>query len=138
MENREDLSLSLSLSLSLAIFCRDCSSAIRSKTRRSSIRNENAKDSNVACVSTFAVPCNLEFFCRLSEEFCENGTDRSRSSRSPARAASIECKKNGSNLGCQMSDVESRMLDVGSRMANLGCRISDVEFRMSDGNYKLS
>ena len=44
-----------------------------------------------------------------------------------------------SDVGCQISDVESRMSDVGcrmsdveSRMSDVGCQIWDVGCRMSD------
>ena len=113
------------------------------QTRGSSIRNEDAKELIVACVSTFAV-CSMDLFCSLSEGSCEKGADSSRSNRSPARAASIERRKKEnvqskmSDIGCRMSnlrfcisDLRSRISDVGCRISNLGCGMSDINSRMS-------
>ena len=113
------------------------------QTRGSSIRNEDAKELIVACVSTFAV-CSMDLFCSLSGGSCEKGADSSRSNRSPARAASIERRKKEnvqskmSDIGCQMSnlrfcisDLRSRISDVGCRISNLGCGMSDINSRMS-------
>ena len=113
------------------------------QTRGSSVRNEDAKELIVACVSTFAV-CSMDLFCRLSGGSCEKGADSSRSNRSPARAASIERRKKEnvqsklSDIGCRMSnlrfcisDLRSRISDVGCRISNLGCGMSDINSRMS-------
>lgn len=113
------------------------------QTRGSSIRNEDAKELIVACVSTFAV-CSMDLFCSLSGGSCEKGADSSRSNRSPARAASIERRKKEnvqskmSDIGCRMSnlrfcisDLRSRISDVGCRISNLGCGMSDINSRMS-------
>ena len=50
-----------------------------------------------------------------------------------------------SDVGCWMSDVESRMSDVGCqisdvgyRMSNLGCQMSDVKSGMSDVESRMS
>ena len=113
------------------------------QTRGSSIRNEDAKELIVACVSTFAV-CSMDLFCSLSGGSCEKGADSSRSNRSPARAASIERRKKEnvqskmSDIGCRMSnlrfcisDLRSRISDVGCRISNLGCGMSEINSRMS-------
>ena len=113
------------------------------RTRGSSIRNEDAKELIVACVSTFAV-CSMDLFCSLSGGSCEKGADSSRSNRSPARAASIERRKKEnvqskmSDIGCRMSnlrfcisDLRSRISDVGCRISNLGCGMSEINSRMS-------
>ena len=117
--------------------------ATKLQTRGSSIRNEDAKELIVACVSTFAV-CSMDLFCSLSGGSCEKGADSSRSNRSPARAASIERRKKEnvqskmSDIGCRMSnlrfcisDLRSRISDVGCRISNLGCGMSDINSRMS-------
>lgn len=113
------------------------------QTRGSSVRNEDAKELIVACVSTFAV-CSMDLFCSLSGGSCEKGADSSRSNRSPARAASIERRKKEnvqskmSDIGCRMSnlrfcisDLRSRISDVGCRISNLGCGMSDINSRVS-------
>lgn len=119
------------------------------RTRGSSIRNEDAKELIVACVSTFAV-CSMDLFCSLSGGSCEKGADSSRSNRSPARAASIERRKKEnvqskmSDIGCRMSnlrfcisDLRSRISDVGCRISNLGCGMSDINSRMSIVGYLI-
>lgn len=119
------------------------------QTRGSSIRNEDAKELIVACVSTFAV-CSMDLFCSLSGGSCEKGADSSRSNRSPARAASIERRKKEnvqskmSDIGCRMSnlrfcisDLRSRISDVGCRISNLGCGMSDINSRMSIVGYLI-
>ena len=119
------------------------------QTRGSSIRNEDAKELIVACVSTFAV-CSMDLFCSLSGGSCEKGADSSRSNRSPARAASIERRKKEnvqskmSDIGCRMSnlrfcisDLRSRVSDVGCRISNLGCGMSDINSRMSIVGYLI-
>lgn len=119
------------------------------QTRGSSIRNEDAKELIVACVSTFAV-CSMDLFCSLSGGSCEKGADSPRSNRSPARAASIERRKKEnvqskmSDIGCRMSnlrfcisDLRSRISDVGCRISNLGCGMSDINSRMSIVGYLI-
>lgn len=119
------------------------------QTRGSSIRNEDAKELIVACVSTFAV-CSMDLFCSLSGGSCEKGADSSRSNRSPARAASIERRKKEnvqskmSDIGCRMSnlrfcisDLRSQISDVGCRISNLGCGTSDINSRMSIVGYLI-
>lgn len=119
------------------------------QTRGSSIRNEDAKELIVACVSTCAV-CSMDLFCSLSGGSCEKGADSSRSNRSPARAASIERRKKEnvqskmSDIGCRMSnlrfcisDLRSRISDVGCRISNLGCGMSDINSRMSIVGYLI-
>lgn len=119
------------------------------QTRGSSIRNEDAKKLIVACVSTFAV-CSMDLFCSLSGGSCEKGADSSRSNRSPARAASIERRKQEnvqskmSDIGCRMSnlrfcisDLRSRISDVGCRISNLGCGMSEINSRMSIVGYLI-
>ena len=121
------------------------------QTRGSSVRNDDAKELIVACVSTFAV-CSMDLFCSLSGGSCEKGADSSRSNRSPARAASIERRKKEyvqsrmlhigcpisnlrfwiSDFGCQMLDVGFRISDVGCRTSILGCQMSNVQSRMPD------
>lgn len=113
------------------------------QTRGSSVRNEDAKELIVACVSTFAV-CSMDLFCSLSGGSCEKGADSSRSNRSPARAASIERRKKEnvqsklSDIGCRMSDVESPILYFGSQISDLGCWMSDFESRMWDVGHQFS
>lgn len=119
------------------------------QTRGSSIRNEDAKELIVECVSTFDV-CSMDLFCSLSGGSCEKGADSSRSNRSPARAASIERRKKEnvqskmSDIGCRMSnlrfcisDLRSRISDVGCRISNLGCGMSDINSRMSIVGYLI-
>ena len=123
--------------------------APKPQTLGSSIRNEDAKELIVACVSTFAV-CSMDLFCSLSGGSCEKGADSSRSNRSPARAASIERRKKEnvqskmSDIGCGMSnlrfcisDLRSRISDVGCRISNLGCGMSDINSRMSIVGYLI-
>ena len=65
----------------------------------------------------------------------------------------LNAKRMGmSNIGCWMSDVNSRMSDpgwrisdvvcrmsdVGCRISNLGCQMSDVQSRMSDLGCRMA
>ena len=43
-----------------------------------------------------------------------------------------------SDVGRQISDVRSRMPDVGCQISDVGCRMSDVESRMSDDGCRIS
>lgn len=113
------------------------------QTRGSSIRNEDAKELIVACVSTFAV-CSMDLFCCLSGGSREKGADSSRSNRSPARAASIERRKKEnvqskmSDIGCRMSNFRFCISDLRSQISDLGCWMSDFESRMWDVGHQFS
>ena len=115
------------------------------QTRGSSIRNEDAKELIVACVSTFAV-CSMDLFCSLSGGSCEKGADSSRAidqqrvqqvlNAERKRMSNLRCRI--SDVGCRISDFVFRISDLGSQMLDVGFRISDVGCRRSILGCQLS
>ena len=115
------------------------------RTRGSSIRNEDAKELIVACVSTFAV-CSMDLFCSLSGGSCEKepivlgAIDHQRVQRvlnaERKRMSNLRCRI--SDVGCRISDFVFRISDLGSQMLDVGFRISDVGCRTSILGCQLS
>ena len=115
------------------------------RTRGSSIRNEDAKELIVACVSTLLCVVWTFFAAQVEglvrrEPIVLGAIDQQRVQQvlnaERKRMSNLICRI--SDVGCRISDFVFRISDLGSRMLDVGFRISDVGCRTSILGCQLS